>query len=170
MVGGGVPWRAGSVAGMGRRARPSGFRRWLFGAPVWLFRARLGTLLGGRFVMLEHRGRRSGRRHSTVLEVIRRDRASGERFVVSGYGPAADWYRNVAAGGLEAVWVGWRPLPAVARLLDDDEAAAELTRYQADHPRVAARLVDLVGLDPSVPMASLIGELPVVGLAVGVVH
>jgi deazaflavin-dependent oxidoreductase (nitroreductase family) len=141
-------------------------RRRLFEAPAWLYRAGLGFLLGGRFVMLEHRGRRSGRRYRTVLEVIRHDRATGERFVVSGFGPDADWYRNVVAGGLEAVWVGSRSSPATARILDEDEAADELARYQAAHPRVAARLLAMVGLDPTVPMASLVVALPVVAFSV----
>lgn len=117
--------------------------------------------------MLEHRGRRSGRRYRTVLEVVRHDPATGERFVVSGFGPGADWYRNVVAGGLEVAWVGVRPQPATARILDAAEAADELARYQAAHPRVAARLLDMVGLDPAAEMASLVEALPVVAISVG---
>ncbi|HTM84573.1 MAG TPA: nitroreductase family deazaflavin-dependent oxidoreductase, partial [Mycobacterium sp.] len=37
-------------------------------APIWLYRARLGALLGSRLLMLEHRGRTSGARRYVVLE------------------------------------------------------------------------------------------------------
>ena len=40
--------------------------RWLVRAPVWLYRARLGILVGDRLLMLEHLGRRSGRRRSEL--------------------------------------------------------------------------------------------------------
>jgi hypothetical protein len=59
--------------------------RWLVRAPVWLYRARLGILLGPRFVMLEHTGRKSGARRYVVLEVVQH-RAAGSYVVVSGFG------------------------------------------------------------------------------------
>ena len=39
--------------------------RWIVRAPIPLFRAGLGWLFGGRFVMAEHIGRKSGKRPST---------------------------------------------------------------------------------------------------------
>lgn len=36
--------------------------RWLVRAPIWLYRARLGAVLGSRLLMLEHTGRTSGQR------------------------------------------------------------------------------------------------------------
>lgn len=46
--------------------------RWFVRAPIWLFRARLGFLLGSRLLMLEHLGRKSGGRRHVVLEVVTR--------------------------------------------------------------------------------------------------
>jgi hypothetical protein len=48
--------------------------RVLFRAPDVLFRPGLGGLVPKRFLYLEHRGRRSGERRDTVLEVADRDR------------------------------------------------------------------------------------------------
>jgi hypothetical protein len=41
-----------------------------FFAPVSLYRLHLGWLLGHRFLLLTHTGRRSGLRRQTVLEVM----------------------------------------------------------------------------------------------------
>lgn len=114
--------------------------RWVVRAPVWLYRARLGFLLGTRLLMLEHIGRISGRRRYVVLEVI--DRPSPGRYVVvSGFGEHAQWFRNVLADPHVRVHVGGRaPCPARAQRLDPDSSAAALSRYAATHPRSWERL------------------------------
>ncbi len=62
--------------------------RVLLRGPVLLYDWNLGWLLGSRFLLVTHVGRRSGRRYRTVLEVIGRLSASGEFVVVSGSGRA----------------------------------------------------------------------------------
>ena len=49
-------------------ARPprTRLRRALFRAPIWLYRLGLGGLLGGRFLLLTHTGRTSGRPRQVV--------------------------------------------------------------------------------------------------------
>lgn len=96
--------------------------RWLMRAPVWLYRARLGFLLGSRFLMIEHRGRTSGRLYRTVVEVVGGSERD-ERLVVSGFGPRADWYLNLRANGLVAIWLGSRRRGARVRFIEPDEAA-----------------------------------------------
>ncbi|HCU92327.1 MAG TPA: nitroreductase family deazaflavin-dependent oxidoreductase, partial [Actinobacteria bacterium] len=76
-----------------RPGRPAGVRRLLYRLPVWLYRARLGWLLGHRFVLINHIGRTSGRVRQVVVEVAEHDRVSGAVAVVSGFGPGSDWYR-----------------------------------------------------------------------------
>ncbi len=71
--------------------------RWLVRAPIWLLHARLGFLMGSRLLMLEHIGRRSGRRRHVVLEVVDRP-APGRYVVASGFGGA------VADGHLAEVY------------------------------------------------------------------
>lgn len=74
---------------------PRGLLRLGLRLPVWLYRLRLGRLLGRRFVMVTHTGRKSGRQHQTVLEVVRYDPATGVVVVASGWGEKADWFRNI---------------------------------------------------------------------------
>src|SRR5262249_46992186 len=49
---------------------PRGLLRFVLHLPVYVYRARLDVLLGHRFLLLVHRGHRSGRRYETVLEVL----------------------------------------------------------------------------------------------------
>jgi deazaflavin-dependent oxidoreductase (nitroreductase family) len=126
------------------KQKPSGLFKRLLHAPVWLFRARLGFLLGKRIVMLEHEGRRSGKLRQTPLEVVQRQ---GNAYVLcSGTGPKADWYRNIKARPALALWVGSKRHQVDQRFLGDSEAATVFAQYESAHARAAARLTDLMGV------------------------
>lgn len=120
------------VARMARSSMINRERPWVrrvAKAPIRLYHWHLGWLLGHRFLLLEHRGRRSGDRYETVLEVVKWDRL-GEVVVMSGWGPTADWYRNVMAGGDIRITVGSRSFPASHRVVPQDEAAQILADYE----------------------------------------
>ncbi len=55
---------------------PHGILGWLLKLPIGLYRVHLGSLLGDRFLMLTHIGRKTGRSHHTVIEVVLHDRAN----------------------------------------------------------------------------------------------
>jgi deazaflavin-dependent oxidoreductase (nitroreductase family) len=70
------------------------------------------------FGVVEHRGRRSGRRYRTPVNVFATE--GGYRFALT-YGPDTDWVKNVlAAGGCELRTRG-RTIRLVAPRLDHDE-------------------------------------------------
>jgi len=121
-----------SPSGIGARILRT---RWLVRAPIALFRAGLGWMLGRRVLMLEHRGRVSGQRRFVCLEIV--DRPAPDRIVVvSGFGEGAQWYRNLEADPHCFVSTGSsRRVPAVARFLPDEDAAAALDRYREQYPR-----------------------------------
>jgi deazaflavin-dependent oxidoreductase (nitroreductase family) len=88
---------------------------------------RLFSPLAGRvppFAVVEHVGRRSGRRYRTVLWAFPYGR---DMVVILTYGPSTDWVRNVlAAGSCRVKWLGrWRRFnrPGVV----EGQAAAPLT-------------------------------------------
>jgi len=120
--------------------RPGGLLRWLARAPALAYRLRLGRLLGHRFILIHHRGRKTGKHHQTVVEVVRYDRARRESFVVSAWGERADWYRNLQHGPAIAVETAGRRYRPEVRFLDRDERVTELARYARDH-RLAARAI-----------------------------
>jgi deazaflavin-dependent oxidoreductase (nitroreductase family) len=107
----------------------------LMRAPIWLYRMRLGFLFGQRLLLLEHVGRRTGRRRLTVLEVVGHP-ASDVYIVASGFGTRAQWFRNVQAQPDVRVSVGRRAsAPARARRLAQPDADAALRAYIGRHRR-----------------------------------
>ncbi len=118
--------------------------RWLARAPIWLYRARLGFLLGQRLLLLRHTGRASGRQRSVVLEVVDRPRrapCSWRPLSVSGPSGSA----TSSPTPQVMVQLGSRrPAPALARVLSRAEAAAAIGRYASAHPRAWSRLRPVV--------------------------
>jgi deazaflavin-dependent oxidoreductase (nitroreductase family) len=122
---------------------PSPLTRLLLRAPLVLYSAHAGWLLGHRFLCLTHRGRRSGKLHRVVVEAIawRPDRQ--EAVVMAGFGRRSQWYQNILAGGACAVQLGrLRFIPEV-RTLDAQEAAAAVADYERRN-RAAAPLIRAV--------------------------
>ena len=108
--------------------------RTLARAPIGLYRAGYGFLLGHRVLMLEHTGRRTGLPRYVVLEVVRRP-AEATFVVAAGTGPKADWYRNVEREPRVRVWVGRRNAAgAVARPIEQTEARRHFAAYRAERP------------------------------------
>ncbi|HJU17336.1 MAG TPA: nitroreductase family deazaflavin-dependent oxidoreductase [Stellaceae bacterium] len=114
-----------------------GAQRLLFRAPVYLYRWRCGRLLGRRFLLLIHTGRRTGRRRETVLEVVEYREAGPELVVVSAFGRNADWLRNIAATPGPEVVIGRERFVAAHRLLDPEEAMGVIERYEQRNRLVA---------------------------------
>lgn len=113
--------------------------RALMRAPVALYRARLGFLLGSRTLMLEHIGRTSGARRYVVLEVVGHP-APDTYVVASGFGERSQWYRNLMARPRARISVAGRgPRPATARRLPAAEADAALAAYVSRYPRAWAK-------------------------------
>lgn len=115
-----------------RRRGPGPVLRVALRVPMWLWDRGLGRSLGRWMLLLEHRGRRSGRVHRTVLEVAARD--AGRVYAASGFGARSDWFLNVRAHRRVMLETGGRRGPADARVLDDDERAALFERYAREHP------------------------------------
>ena len=109
--------------------------------PQAIYAAGAGRVLGHRFLLLVHRGRRSGRDHRTVLEVIEWRPAEREAIVMSGFGPRAQWLRNVAAaGGAAEIELAGARERARVRVLDRDEAIAVLAGYERRNRVIATIL------------------------------
>lgn len=128
-------------------------------APIPLFRRGLGWLLGGRFAMLEHRGRVSGLPRLVVLEVL--TRRPGHLTVVSGYGTGAQWYRNILADPNVRVWAGrLRAVPAVAAPMPAEQALALIDDYRRRHPYATRALGRVLGIADLAGTAPLPRDLP----------
>lgn len=120
--------------------RPGRLVSSLFRAPSHLYDWRLGWLLGRRLCRITHVGRKSGRRYRTVVEVVGRDKASGELMVVCGFGHRADWYQNLHANNTAEIEIGFRRFDAAWRELVIDEAEPVMAAYERRN-RLAMPLV-----------------------------
>ncbi|WP_327034946.1 nitroreductase family deazaflavin-dependent oxidoreductase [Micromonospora ureilytica] len=124
---------------------PSGLGRLLFRLPILLYRAHLGRLLGRRFVLIEHVGRRTGQLRHTVVEVIE---ASPEGHVVAaGFGARSDWYRNLRAHPRADIQLGGQRRAVTAVPLPAAAGAELMARYAQRHPFAARRLCRLMGYE-----------------------
>lgn len=140
--------------------------------PARLYDVGAGRLLGHRFLLLTHRGRRSGRLYRTMLEVVRWDPEKREATVMSGFGPRSSWLRNVLGGGAVEVRIAARRFEPTARSLDREEAVVVLADYEQRNrlagPIVRAILSRLAGFryDGSAEARErLVGALPLLAFS-----
>jgi deazaflavin-dependent oxidoreductase (nitroreductase family) len=152
--------------------QPAPMPPWLkrvYAVPSRLYDHGLGWVFGHRFVRIEHVGRRSGRTYHAVVEVLHYDPVTGEAVVMAGYGPRADWVRNIETAGAARLDFGSGPRRAAYRVLGPDEAIATFADYERRHPLirpgVRLTLTSLLGwrYDGS-PQARLrlVGQLPMI--------
>jgi hypothetical protein len=71
-------------------AQPGPILRRALRLPVRLYDLGAARLFGHRFLLLTHRGRRSGRLYRTMLEVVDWDSERREAIVMSGFGADAN--------------------------------------------------------------------------------
>jgi deazaflavin-dependent oxidoreductase (nitroreductase family) len=125
------------------KSKPVGALRLAFRLPMYLYRLNLGWLLGHRFLLLVHRGRRSGLLRETMLEVILYEPAIRESVVLSAWGEKSDWYRNIEAAPALEVRTGAQRYVPEQRFLAPEENHAVIRNYGLRHPlafRVFARV------------------------------
>ncbi|WP_256840483.1 nitroreductase family deazaflavin-dependent oxidoreductase [Ornithinimicrobium faecis] len=129
-------------------------------APIPMFRAGLGFLFTRRLLMLEHVGRSSGAARFVVLEVVSEESPTS-LVVGSGFGPTAQWFRNLQAQPRCHVSIGTtRCRPALARVLDEGERMRVLTAYRVEHPtaweKLSAVITEATGeTEPDIPLVRL---------------
>jgi len=130
--------------------RLNGTLRRLFRAPVYLYRWKCGRLLGHRFLLLIHVGRRTGLRRHTVLEVMEYRKEGPEAVVMSAFGRDADWLRNIEATSAPQVVIGSQRFVAAHRFLDEEEAMRVITGYERRNWFIAPIIR---GIEPSSRLA-----------------
>jgi len=102
--------------------------------PIWLYRARFGWILGDRFLLLIHTGRKSGLPRQTVIEVVQHDKTTDTYYVVSGWGEKSDWYRNIHKNPSVVIQTGKRTFRSTTEFIPVDKAIEIVQAYARDHP------------------------------------
>ncbi len=132
---------------MTARTPPRGISRILYRAPISLYRVGLGFLMGQRFLLLNHIGRKSGQVRQAVLEVANYLPESDTFIVASGFGFKSDWYQNLQAQPEVAIQVGRRRMEVTANLLSPEQSGAQMADYYRRHPGAARNLSRLLGYE-----------------------
>lgn len=114
---------------------------WRLGLGRW---AQVWPAVGGRILVIEHRGRKSGNRYRTPLNFTPDGR---NRYCLAGFGKRSDWYRNALAAQRIIVWLPDGVWTAHAVDATDDEGARKWFRAVLIDSGFAARAV---GLSPKV--------------------
>jgi len=131
-------------------SKPSPLRRLLFRLPL-LLDGRAGRTaqhlltraIGIDWIAVETRGRRSGRPHTVVLDVVGHD--ADTYYVQPAYGRTSDWVRNVAADPHVTVRIDGRSVPARVRDASGREGAEVVLRFIRAHRWYARVIVWFVG-------------------------
>ena len=129
------------------REQPRGLTRWFFRFPILFYRLGMGWLLGGRFLLLNHIGRKSGLPRQTVLEVVNHDQATGTYYVAVGFGPKTDWFRNLLQTPQATIQVKQRKLAVTADPLTPAASGEAMADYARRHPKAARTLSRMLGYD-----------------------
>lgn len=111
----------------------------IFKLPVFLYRLRLGWLLGHRFMQITHVGRHSGKVRRTILAVLKFDDKTQEIYAVSAW-KGSDWYHNIQASPALEVESGLVRYVPTQRTLSPEEITATFMEYCKAHP-IFSRMV-----------------------------
>ncbi len=120
----------------------------MFRMPILFYRWKLGWLLGKRFLLLNHVGRKSGKARQAVLEVAHYDPKTNQYTVAAGFGPQSHWYRNLQKTPDVTIQVGRRKMSMVAELLSPEQSGQAMMRYAQQHPTAAKNLMKMLGYNP----------------------
>jgi deazaflavin-dependent oxidoreductase (nitroreductase family) len=112
--------------------------------PIWLYRLNIGWIVGERFLLLEHTGRKSGALHQSVIEVVGHDRFTGAYFVVAAFGEKTDWLLNVKKDPMVTIQVKRRKIAVRARQVSEEEGIEILFKYAGRHPIAFRELTALI--------------------------
>lgn len=126
---------------------PRGITRAFYRVPIWLFKINLGGLLGKRFLLLTHTGRKSGLQRQTVVEVVKHEPEDNRFYIASGWGENSDWVRNITANPQVKVQVGGQRWDMIAERLTPDQSEDVIFDYAQRHPSAMMSLARMMGYE-----------------------
>jgi deazaflavin-dependent oxidoreductase (nitroreductase family) len=119
---------------LGLRRQPGRIALAFMRLPRPLYRHGFGGLLGHTFLLIAHKGRKSGKRRETVAMALTYDAETHEVVVCSAWGPDTEWIRNLRAHPALGIQIGVESYVPEQRLLSEDEAVAVGLEFRRKHP------------------------------------
>ena len=145
---------------------PGRLLRILFRLPLILYRGGLGGLIPMQ-ILLTTMGRKSGRSHRVVVDIIGGNKTKGIYYVSAAFGPRSDWYLNLRANSTVQAQIGRRKFAARAVILPLKEAEDLLVEFVRLHRRYARVMMGVIGVRTSLSedeVRALASQMPVVAI------
>jgi deazaflavin-dependent oxidoreductase (nitroreductase family) len=122
-----------------------------------LYASGKGWIVGWLILLLEHTGRRSGKRYATPLQY---ERINGAYYVGAARGQQADWFRNVQADPHVHVQVSRLAFDCTAEPVTDPERVADFLEYRLKrHPLMIGLMMKFAHKLPMHPSRAQLLEL-----------
>ena len=150
---------------LGLRRQPGRLALVAMRLPRPLYHRGWGRLLGHTFLLIAHRGRKSGKRRETVAMAVRYDPETREVVVCSAWGPNSEWMRNLRAHPALEIQIGRDAFVPEQHFLSDDEAVAAVTAFRHRHPlrlRLLATILGWGDLTTEAVVREFVGSRPFV--------
>ena len=119
---------------LGLRRQPGRLALVAMRVPRPLYRRGWGWMLDHVFLLIAHRGRKTGMRRETVAMALAYDPDTREAVVFSAWGPNTEWIRNLRAHPALQIEIGREAYVPEQRFLSDDESVAVVREFQRRHP------------------------------------
>jgi deazaflavin-dependent oxidoreductase (nitroreductase family) len=119
---------------LGLRRQPGRLALVAMRVPRPLYRRGWGWMLDHVFLLIAHRGRKTGMRRETVAMALAYDPDTCEAVVFSAWGPNSEWIRNLRAHPALQIQIGREAYVPEQRFLSDDESVAVVREFHRRHP------------------------------------
>lgn len=118
----------------GLRRQPGRLALVFMRTPRPLYRHGWGWLLGHTFLLITHKGRKTGKRRETVAMALTYDPDTREAVIFSAWGPNTEWMRNLRAHPALQIQIGRDTYLPEQHFLSEDEAVAVALEFRRRHP------------------------------------
>jgi deazaflavin-dependent oxidoreductase (nitroreductase family) len=132
---------------LGLRGRPGRLALWFMRLPQPVYHRGWGWMLGHTFLLITHKGRKTGKHRETVAMALTYDPDSREAVVCSAWGPDAEWVRNLQVQPALQIQIGHETYVPEQHFLSEDEAAAVVIGFRDRHPFRLRILTAILGWD-----------------------
>jgi deazaflavin-dependent oxidoreductase (nitroreductase family) len=129
---------------LGLRRRPGRIALAAMRLPRPLYHHGWGRLLGHTFLLIVHRGRKTGRRRETVTMALTWDAEAKDVVVCSAWGET-EWIRNLRAHPALQIQIGSEAYVPNQRFLSEDEAVAVAIEFRQHHPWLLRLIATILG-------------------------
>jgi deazaflavin-dependent oxidoreductase (nitroreductase family) len=150
---------------LGLRQQPGRLALVFMRTPRPLYHRGFGRFLGHTFLLIAHRGRKSGKRRETVAMALSYESQTREVIVCSAWGPNTEWIQNLRAQAALEIQIGRERYVPEQRFLSEDEAVAVATDFRRRHPhrlRLFATILGWGDLSSGAAMRELVRTRPFV--------